>query len=121
MLMVQNCDVAHSIKLRVVQNCNVARERVNVKSRLLNAIYRIWENPAYSVACAMIYMAVFITYGITLRMSYFYSYNLSSMLYYVYNHGNALTSSQQTDIFKRSNRPERAAASARSPLLRRVN
>ena len=29
MLMVQNCDVAHSMKLRVVQNCDVARERVN--------------------------------------------------------------------------------------------
>ena len=28
MLMVQNCDVAHSLKLRVVQNCDVARERV---------------------------------------------------------------------------------------------
>ena len=28
LLMVQNCDLAHSIKSRVVQNCDVARERV---------------------------------------------------------------------------------------------
>ena len=33
MLMVQNCSFAHSIKLCMVQNCDVARERVKIEKK----------------------------------------------------------------------------------------
>ena len=80
---------------------------------------RIWENPACCDACAIILIIIFVAMVILLRNSYLSSYgeiNLSSMLYYVYRRRYGLTSSQKADIFERSWRPERAAASPRRPL-----
>ena len=80
---------------------------------------RIWENPACCDACAIILIIIFVAMVILLRNSYLSSYgeiNLSSMLYYVYRRRYGLTSSQKADIFDRSWRPERAAASPRRPL-----
>ena len=45
---------------------------------------RIWENPAYCHACAIILIIIFVTLVITLRNPYLLSYgeiNLSSILY----------------------------------------
>ena len=41
LLMVQNCDLAHSIKSRVVQNCDVARERVNGIDPILSLLSKV--------------------------------------------------------------------------------
>ena len=82
---------------------------------------RIWENPACRDACAIILIIIFVTLVIN---SYLLSYgeiNLSSILYYVYRRRYGLTSLQKADIYERSWRPERAAASPLSPLLGGAN
>ena len=63
----------------------------------------------------------FVTLVITLYLLSYGEINLSSILYYVYRRGYGLTSLQKADIFERSWRPERAAASPRSPLLGGAN
>ena len=91
---------------------------------MLHICDQIWENPACRDACAIILIIIFVALVITLRNSYLLSYgeiNLSSLLYYVYRRRYGLTSLQKADIFERFWRPERAAASPRSPLLGSAN
>ena len=66
------------------------------------------------------YVHIFVTLVLTLRKWYLLIYdeiNLNSILYYVYRCQYGYTSLQKVDIFERSWRPERAAASPWSHLL----
>ena len=83
---------------------------------------RSGKNPACCDVCAIILIIIVDALVITLQNLHLLSYgeiNLSFILYYVYRrrYGYGLTSLHKADIFERSWRPERAAASPRSRLL----